>query len=405
MILNNEVFWVKELDEHLLVLDKQSAELHVLNPTASVIFLLLVDQELSLLDLISEYKTIIGNINVAEQDIASLIKNWQKQNWLSTHNSHYTLRSETNQSLPPSKRAQFLPPKTELPKVNHSEDFYIKLQCRTKCLIHFISAKDNNFPDAIPRLKAILAGLETSSTETDNQVELTFLTNGEKIYVKTPEYVIVTSDESFGLSSLATAILQHSYHDRNPFATIHAAALGYNEHCIILPGSSGSGKSTLSGYLAAKGWEYFGDDVVALGKRENKVEILPFCTSVGLKPGSWEILKPYYPQIDKLPVIPYADRKARFIKVSPPIMTKVYKHKILFPKYTPSATTPSIIKASKIDALKAIINSGLTTGLAPNSNNLECVLDFLGTTDCYFFSYNCLTEAGLRLEELCHAKT
>ncbi|MGE4501199.1 MAG: hypothetical protein AB7C96_12690 [Hydrogenovibrio sp.] len=401
---DSNYFWVTDLDDHLLVLDRGKAELHVLNPAASILFLLLEDGDKTFNELVEAYSTLVETNSNPSDIIRPTLSAWQNDQWVVEKNQHLSLRKELDGMPKPfGGRAKLLPHPANLSPAKQSEIFWMQLQSDTQCRIRFaVTEKTNAYPDAIPRLKAILSGLKSSPSELS--VDLTFLIDGEDIYIQTPNYSLVTTDESFGLSSLATGILHHSYQERNPFATLHAAALIHKNCNLIMPGRSGSGKSTLAGYLAAHGWHYLGDDVVALGSGDKGAEVLPFCTAIGLKPGSWELLKPWYPQLDNLPVIPYADRKARFIEIEPPSrQQRAFKNVVVLPKYNAQCEGTHLQRLSKSDAMIAIIHSGLTVGVTPNANNLIHILNFIQSTECYAFKYANLDAADRALKELCDA--
>jgi hypothetical protein len=62
---------------------------------------------------------------------------------------------------------------------------------------------------------------------------------------------------------------------------IHAAAVGHEDHALVLVGPSGAGKSTLTIELVRRGWSYLTDDVVAISLLSERV--LPFPKPIGIK--------------------------------------------------------------------------------------------------------------------------
>jgi hypothetical protein len=395
-----------KLENHLLVLDKYENEIHFLNESATVLFLLLIEGVSQHSSLLEQYSDITGfRTSEAERHITSTISQWRKQGWLEEQPHKLELQKTINSESPPvSSRAEFLGKDAELPRATPKISLTISLSNRTSCTISFLQTETVRYKDAIPRLHAILSGLK--SEQKKKHINLSFLVDDSKIYVSTPEYRLVTKDESYGLSALATAILHHSYGDEELFATIHAAALRKGTYDIIMPGSSGSGKSTLSAYLAAHGWQYLGDDVVAVGSKThcNNTYVLPFSTSIGIKPGSWALLAPYYPCIPQLPVIPYADRRAKFIplEAANKEILKKQRNLIVFPRYVPGCKEAEIKRLSNADTLTKIINSGLTLGLlTPESTNIRKLIKFISQTMCYEVSYASLKDAEIALKNLC----
>ena len=81
---------------------------------------------------------------------------------------------------------------------------------------------------------------------------------------------------------------------------IHAAAIAYNDGCILLPGKSGSGKSTLTAWLASRGCRYLTDELVIISGSDPRV--YPFTRPITLKAGSAAVISSFL-NLDKAPVL------------------------------------------------------------------------------------------------------
>lgn len=93
---------------------------------------------------------------------------------------------------------------------------------------------------------------------------------------------------------------------RDLFA-LHAAAVGRDGRCLLLPGESGCGKSTLAAALAAEGFALLGDDTVVLARDLRAIRPLPL--PICLKAGSWPLLAARYPALADAPTHLRADGK------------------------------------------------------------------------------------------------
>lgn len=391
------------IENCLTVVDNKENELHLLNPSASVLFLLLEEGGL-VSDIVNEYVKFTGlddksSINTLDRTL----KEWKDKGWVKEERNYLYLGSSfTNANVINSKRSKKLDSSYPIPEAISTETLYINLGNDACCKLELSVTEKNGYIDAIPRLKAILSSVQTHQTNFISTIR--FLIDGDNIYITCNDEQVQTIDESFGLSTVATYILKTTYSKDHIYATMHAAAVRKADTDIIMPGSSGSGKSTLTAYLSANSWTYLGDDVLALGydEKNDNTMILPFCTSLGLKPGSWKLLNDIYPIIDSTPIIPYADRRAKFIKMTSSEAFSISNQKIVivFPKYHTSIEKSELFELSTLESFERIINSGLTLGLTIQTSNLDKTIDFITKTECYELCYSDLETARIKLNEL-----
>lgn len=117
---------------------------------------------------------------------------------------------------------------------------------------------------------------------------------------------------------------------------IHAAALRSPVGVVLLTGASGSGKSTLAAVLNAHGWPLVADDVVLIQNGCSAVSGLPLAYAA--KPGSWPILRKFFPGMEELQVHLRPDGQT--VKYIPPRIVvhpeEVPVTAIVFPRYEPS---------------------------------------------------------------------
>ena len=82
------------------------------------------------------------------------------------------------------------------------------------------------------------------------------------------------------LRSLRYQVALYLMHARRDLLWLHAGAVAGGSGAILFVGPGASGKSTLSTALAARGWQYCGDDVVALDRATGAVIPFPVAPTV-----------------------------------------------------------------------------------------------------------------------------
>ncbi len=114
---------------------------------------------------------------------------------------------------------------------------------------------------------------------------------------------------------LKASLLRFALQRSRDFGAIHAAAVGRNGRCVLLPGTSGSGKSTAAAALVAAGLHLLGDDTVVLANDELAARAVPF--AICLKRGAWNLLAGRFPDLLEQPVHDRNDGK-RVRYLAPP---------------------------------------------------------------------------------------
>lgn len=70
---------------------------------------------------------------------------------------------------------------------------------------------------------------------------------------------------------------------------LHAAAVAWGDHAVVMPGESGAGKTTLCAHLVQQGAQYLTDELVHVPADGTPVE--GFSRPLSLKPGAWPTLE------------------------------------------------------------------------------------------------------------------
>src|SRR5262249_53863193 len=93
----------------------------------------------------------------------------------------------------------------------------------------------------------------------------------------------------WAIASVAVEVLGEGY------LLLHAGAVAWGDHAILMPGASGSGKSTLTAGLVAAGFTLGSDEVGGLDPPT--LDLLPFARGICVKAGSRPALARWYPWI------------------------------------------------------------------------------------------------------------
>ena len=165
----------------------------------------------------------------------------------------------------------------------------------------------------------------------------------------------------------------HYYQTHDFLVAMHAAALTYKEHLLILPGMSGAGKSTFASYLMYNGFKLYSDELTVINS-QNEIVPLPLCSTI--KEGSWEFVSGFMPNISKLQHhLRFDEQKVKYL-VPPSIVYQeesIQNSYILFPQYKKGSQT-LLEPLSTVEALHFLINSQYHL---IDPNNFDKVYEFL----------------------------
>ncbi len=210
--------------------------------------------------------------------------------------------------------------------------------------------------------------------------------------------VIATKESSTELHEKISELLLAWEHPHIDFlAYFHAAAISKGPRSVLLPGVSGSGKTTLTAFLVGHGFDYHGDDVIAMAINDGSLRPLP--TQLSIKTGSWLLLESLYPTLPNLPTINCYGREVRYVQ---PRQTKASGHApsvILFPTYKKERAT-QLSPLTPFQTMIRLLETSMNLDQPATEEKLAELIRFVETTPAYILTYNDLSNAKAVIEEL-----
>jgi hypothetical protein len=185
-------------------------------------------------------------------------------------------------------------------------------------------------------------------------------------------------------------VLEVSYPSARWLAMFHAGVVADDHHAIVLPGASGNGKSTLTAALVHTGFRYLSDDVAPLDGRTLHVMPVPF--AVSLKQGSWQVVAPWFPDLERVPTLSDGRRERRYLDMSTrgnagagaPVRA------LVFPEHRSSGPT-RMERIRPGEALGSLLQAG--GWLSLDREDLSGTLGWLMTTPAYTLTFSSADEA------------
>lgn len=388
-------FFARLLDDHLVVIDMDGRDLRVFNPAATALWLLLGGAVRTVADLVAEMAALFGDKPAIAADVAACLDHWAGLGWIERDAAGAV--ALTRAAAPPSSPDTVFAalPGEEPPAVALSA---VSFTLRgTPLVVEVGQTADPVAADLVPRLHAVLSGFPPAASPAG--VRLRLVVDRTRIWIGTPDGLAWTADPSDALGHLVMHLFLAGYPGTRLMATVHAAALGRGCGLVVMPGLSGCGKTTLTGYLAARGWSYAGDDIIAIGDEGDggPPRVLPFTSALSVKPGSWPVLERFHPDLAARPLVPYADKLARFLPL--PADThpgadpaERVPRAIVFPRFDP-AGSGDLVPISTLDCVLELVQAGFTTGLQLDGASLGRFFDLLEGLPRYRLSYSCLETA------------
>ena len=385
------------IDDAGIVFSESQQSLYTFNTAATFIWCQL-EEGLSLEETFGEYgETFSCGNDEAKRQVSEVIEQWKTLGLLKGFEKTSIRHASIRDPKPNRDPVTNLPPYAD-PTVFQQYDY---LLLNSHFRVRFTS------PGQVQWIHPVLAHLEIhDSTHVDSYIDIIGVGSEFHIYRdKSPVAFVSTIDALApwvkGLIMQA-AVNNHAY-----FLFIHAGVVEKDGGCLLLPGSSGSGKSTLTAALIQSGFHYMSDEIALLQETSFHVRSTP--VALCAKSTGWDVLRPYYPELDKLSVHHREDD--RLVRYLPPPLSSLYHtmdhsfpvRLIIFPRYETEAKT-EIRAIDKITALKKMMDDCVAITQRLTMENVQALIQWMKGIPCYRLTMSSLEEAvecirNIRLKE------
>jgi hypothetical protein len=242
---------------------------------------------------------------------------------------------------------------------------------------------------------------ERNSTNGRPPTELDIAADGAEIVLRADGLEVKrSSDLDAIIDKLTLAVVMKAYDSIRWLVSMHAAALGTGDHCVLVPGASGSGKSTLAAALLASGrTSYLTDDISLLDPAS--LRVVPVPGTLVLKSGSWDALHPLLPGLRDLPVRRRGGQDVRYW--SPPATQvtadQLAVRAIVFARYQ-SAGKAQLQRLSALEGLSRLIAAPCTVSAPITTETVHRIAGWAQSIPFFALPYGSLVEASAIVEDL-----
>ncbi|WP_157217788.1 hypothetical protein [Flavisphingomonas formosensis] len=204
------------------------------------------------------------------------------------------------------------------------------------------------------------------------------------------ECVLAMESADLAIGAISQAIVARLHTDTPLLATLHASAAALGDRGLVFAAPSGSGKSTLIAYLSQNGFDYLGDDLAALSQDG---DLLPWPAAMSIKPGSWNLLRSFYPALDDAASQDVRGKRVRLLRPARPRSTPVPLRAILFPRYEAGAE-PRLTPITPLETLARLVNDRVWIGYPLREDAIDRLLGLILRTPRHQLVYDQLEDAA-----------
>jgi hypothetical protein len=202
------------------------------------------------------------------------------------------------------------------------------------------------------------------------------------------------------IEKLALSVVMHAEDSIKGLVSIHAAAIGTHQHCVLIPGASGSGKSTLAAGLLASGCNsYLTDDISPLDGAS--LCIVPVPGALVLKSGSWEAVGSLLPDLYDLAIRRRRGQKVRYW--SPPVAQvasgPLPVTAIVFPHFE-SGRKVELSRLSLLEGVSRLVGAPCVVSAPITTETIGRLSGWARSIPFYTLAYGALADATRTMEDL-----
>jgi hypothetical protein len=364
------------LDDAGVLFSEASQELHLLNPTAAVIWSLLEEgcDEPAIVAALHEDH---GLDEARSRDFVSMaLADWREKGFLgeavSATGNDVASRPATSPKGPPW-----------VDGVVHRERHYRLLSAHVA--IRYSS-------DAQVRVvHPVLAHLETGvDPSAPKRTRIDIIESGERLLIYRDREFFAGSRGIDALAPIVKSLVWSTVLREHPyFLDIHAGVVSDGRECLVLPAPPGSGKSTLTAALVHGGFEFFSDEIALL--QDTTLHVFPVPLAICIKDHGIDALAGRFPQARMLPLHRRGDGK-RVAYMPPPAHSRPSSdvprpvRALVFPRFAPGAKT-SLDALPRAEALKRLMSQCLVVAQRLDVDRVETLVRWIAKVPCYALEY------------------
>ncbi len=174
--------------------------------------------------------------------------------------------------------------------------------------------------------------------------------------------------------------------DKGWLSFIHGSAVSNGKQTIILSTESGSGKSTLAALLSRHGFKFVADDYVPIDARLCKA--WPFPAALSVKDGAYNVLPPFYPELDSAREFHFKGSKKTLKYIPFPNDGDFYKplpvRALVFVKYKPGSS----FSFRKVPALEALKRFNEEAWVSHSPEHARKFIRWFPSLECFEMEYS-----------------
>jgi len=212
--------------------------------------------------------------------------------------------------------------------------------------------------------------------------------------------VLRTADVGKLVEKLISYLFQYVSDKADWMVSMHAAAVATPRGCVLMPGASRAGKSSMTAALLSFGnMMYVSDDLALLAAPS--LAVIPVPMPLVLKSGSWNVLKPFLPELADQATFQRFGQESRYW--APPRERVAGDAQpvraVVFPRYQEGAVTV-VTRISPLDAMSRITAAPAAVRPPITRLLIEELTSFARRVPAYALSYSTLGEACRVVQDL-----
>ncbi|HEX3876662.1 MAG TPA: PqqD family peptide modification chaperone [Bryobacteraceae bacterium] len=168
-------------------------------------------------------------------------------------------------------------------------------------------------PAVSAELAPRLAGIRVAACKPGVTIAVWGMADDRFVIVADEECIAIEKGVRPARAVLFQELIRRARSGRDWLALLHAGACGIGGRCVLFPASSYSGKSTLAAALMASGFALYSDDFTGIEADSLQIPAMPF--AIAARRGSWDVLRPWIPDIDDSPALESYGEQVKFLPV------------------------------------------------------------------------------------------